>query len=46
MCMCTAATGSSAGENADGSAARLATLMAGTLIMIVLPVSWDNAVAA
>ncbi len=46
MCMSTAATGSSSGANCAGNSSTLATLMAGTLIMMVLPVICDNAVAA
>ncbi len=46
ICMSTAATGSSSGAKRTGSASMLATLMAGTLIMMVLPVICESAVAA
>ena len=46
MCISTAATGSSDALSCVGSSSMLATMMDGTLIMMVLPVICDNAVAA
>jgi hypothetical protein len=46
MCMSTAATGSSGPEICGGTSSSLAIVIVGTLIMIVLPVICDSAVAA
>src|SRR5215207_8934619 len=46
MCMRTAATGSSGAEICGGTSSSFAIVMVGTLIMIVLPVICDSAVAA
>src|SRR5689334_11866767 len=46
MFMSTAATGSSGPEICGGTSSSLAIVIVGTLIMMVLPVIWDSAVAA
>src|SRR4030095_14958565 len=46
MCISTAATGSSGPEICGGTSSSFAIVIVGTLIMIVLPVICDNAVAA
>ena len=46
MCISTAATGSSGSEICGGTSSRRDTLIVGTLIMIVLLIICDSAVAA
>src|SRR6476661_8378425 len=46
MCMSTAATGSSGAETCGGTSSSREMLIVGTLIMIVLLIIWESAVAA